>query len=137
LFWPGVAARVKDLEAKPEFQKWYVKLSANNEDVLMALNDLDANDERRLLAMVPHRIKQIFSTKKGTKLEPLHVVNRYRATAELTTIRRSSASELFNSDGSKVSLRGIFKKTTRKTAILKRRANEETEYQFFHRAQAR
>jgi len=103
----------------------------------MALNDLNTNDERRLLAMVPHRIKQIFSTKKGTKLEPLHIINRYRATAELTTIRRSSASELFNSDRSKVSLRGIFKKTTRKTAILKRRANEETEYQFFHRTQAR
>jgi hypothetical protein len=119
--------------ANPEALKWAERVEDNDGVILDEIEDLPATDPRRLVALNPAPLRRVTMSRTGVHL---NVAKRFKATLDISTIQRSSASVLPVSQGDPIPLKGLFKKVLRKTAIIERQPDEELEYQYWHRLAA-
>jgi hypothetical protein len=114
----------------PEASKWFKEVHRNNDSLIDIIADIPVTDHRRLAALNPTLLRRVVKAQHGVHLS---LANTPKPIQDMILIQRSQASILPVSEGDPVSLRGLFKKTTKKTAIVERTPSEEIEYQFFHR----
>ena len=117
----------------PEASKWFKDVHGNNNNLIELIADIPIADHRRLAALNPALLRRVVNAQHGVHLS---LANTLKPIQDMVLIQRSQASILPVSKGDPVSLRGLFKKMTKKTAIVKRTPSEEIEYQFFHREAA-
>jgi hypothetical protein len=100
----------------------------DNADLVDSVTALPANDSRRLVLLDPRRLKVVLSS------GDIHLkVSTYvKAIMDMVFIQRSANSVLPMAEGNPISLRSLFKRVTKKTAIALRTPLEEVEYQYFH-----
>lgn len=125
----------KYLEDNEEARLWLKELDTKSLDLLRELDNIPADSPLQLAAADPKMLSKATSHRHTA----IHtsVLARVRPIVDLLMIRRSPASILPVSVGEPVSLRPLFKRINRRTAICRRRPDEDVEYQFFHREAAR
>jgi hypothetical protein len=111
-----------------------MKLARKDGNLVHELRALPVLDPRRLAALDPRLLKRALSNKKGVHL---NVANIYDFVQDVLIIQRSQASVLPVENGEPITLKHLFKRLTRRTAVIERYPVEEIEYQCFHREAAR
>ncbi|OBT82958.1 hypothetical protein VE02_08180 [Pseudogymnoascus sp. 03VT05] len=129
LLWPMVKIELATrITMDPSIREWI-----DSNDDINAVLSLGPLDPRRLSALDPQRIKDAVRPYKGIHVR---VATTLKPIMDLTMVQRSQASVLPVSDGEAIHLRGLFKRLSRKTAIVERTPDETIEYQMFHRTAA-
>jgi hypothetical protein len=121
-------------EQDPNISEWLSDIASNNGDVIKEVATLPITDPRRLAALDPQLMRKVISSKKGIHLR---VASHFEVVQDMVMIQRCLASTLPVKNGEPISLKGLFKKLVRKTAIVERFPHEELEYQLYHREAAK
>jgi len=121
-------------QLEPNISNWLMKLAQKDGNLVQELRALPVLDSRRLAALDPRLLRRALSNKKGVHL---NVANIFEFVQDVLIIQRCQASVLPVEKGEPVTLKHLFKKLTRRTAIIERHAGEEIEYQHFHREAAK
>lgn len=117
----------------PDDSDWFLRATGNCHELLDEVEKLPPLDIRRLSVLNPVVMKNII----GSDTVHVDVSTGLKVLLDYTMIQRSLASTLPVLEGDPISLRPLFKKITRKTAIIERNPDEELEYQLFHRKAAK
>jgi hypothetical protein len=128
-----------ELEAQcdldPSISELLSEIAQNDEkDIVAEASALPVTDPRRLAVLDPRLVRQSISSKKGIHLK---VSTQFEIVQNILMIQRCLGSDLPVKTGEPIPLRGLFKKLTRKTAVIERLPSEELEYQLFHRDAAK
>ncbi|KAL8976770.1 MAG: hypothetical protein Q9205_007295 [Flavoplaca limonia] len=121
------------LQQDQEAMKWLKNQPEKGLEIFGRLDELPHNDIRRLIALDPNRIRMLLETR-----DVVIIAKYYRYLDELVTIRRSTASILYRTEGGeKIELKNMMPKHQVKTVQLSYTDEEACEAQWFHRNNAR
>jgi hypothetical protein len=117
----------------PDHSDWLSRTTTDRDEFLDQIEALPPVDIRRLSVLNPALMRDILRSRRVH----VDVSMGLKVLLDCTMIQRSLASTLPVSEGEPISLRPLFKRVTRKTAIIQRYPEEELEYQYFHREAAK
>jgi hypothetical protein len=117
----------------PDDSDWLSRTTTDRDEFLDQIEALPPVDIRRLSVLNPALMRDILRSRRVH----VDVSMGLKVLLDCTMIQRSLASTLPVSEGEPISLRPLFKRVTRKTAIIQRYPEEELEYQYFHREAAK
>lgn len=117
---PSIASKMQDIQA--------------SDNPFPLLDALEPTDPLRLYSINAKLLLPVVNTDQDS----IHkVVMRLKPVLEVVMIRRSASSELPVTTGEPIKLREMFKKIVRKTVSVSRTAEDELEYQIWHRRAAK
>lgn len=120
-------------DQNPTISDWLASVAESSKSLMEEVAELPVTDPRRLAALDPRLIKESISSKHKIHLK---VSAHSYLIQDILMIQRCLASLLPVKEGAPIPLKGLFKQMTRKTAIIERNADEEIEYEMFHREAA-